>query len=378
MRPCIKILIDTIPLLSQLTGIGRYTYEIARELERSDNSHEYLYYYGYVSRNLIRPDDQTEAKNAKNLIARHALIKKAIRKALNAYAGIMIPKSDIYWQPNFIPSPGIRAKKTIVSVHDFSFLRHPEWQPRERIEYFKTNFWKQAPRADRIITVSEYTKQEIIELLDYDPERIHVIHHGVRHDIFRPLDKTEARTGLDLPERYILAVGSIEPRKNLMGLLKAYNMLPEGIKKGYKLVLAGPIGWNNEDINRMIKKEGDNVVYLGYLSDHDLAVAYNLASLFVYPSFYEGFGIPPLEAMACGAPVIASNASSIPEVCGDAALYADPENNEELADRIGRLLDNDGLQQTLRSRGFERAGAFNWRRSAAQHLAVFNEVGKDL
>ncbi|MGQ9745717.1 MAG: glycosyltransferase family 4 protein [Dissulfurimicrobium sp.] len=377
MKPRLKILIDTISLLSPLTGIGRYTYEIARELEQLDNSHEYLYYYGHVSRNLIRPDDQSGAKKIKNLIARHTFVKKAVRKALSVYTGIMTPKADIYWQPNFIPEPGVRARKTIISVHDFSFLHHPAWHPRERIEYFKANFWKQAPQTNRIITGSEYTKHEIIKLLGYDPARIHVIHHGVRHDIFRPLDKAEI-SNLDLPERYIFAVGSIEPRKNLIGLLKAYNILPRPTKKVYKLVLAGPVGWNNEEIMRMIKKERDNVIYLGYLSDHDLAIAYNLASVFVYPSFYEGFGIPPLEAMACGTPVIASNTSSIPEACGEAALYADPKNSEELADRIWQLLNDSELRQILRSKGFERAGRFSWQRSAAQHLAVFNEVSKDL
>jgi glycosyltransferase involved in cell wall biosynthesis len=377
MRPRLKILIDTIQLLSPLTGIGRYAYEIARELEQSDNSHEYLYYYGYLSHNLIRPDDQLGAKKAKNLIAGHMFVKKAMRKALSVYTGIMAPKVDIYWQPNFIPEPGIRARKTIISVHDFSFLHHPTWHPRERIEYFKANFWKQVPQANRIITGSEYTRREIIKILGFDPARIHVIHHGVRHDVFRPLDKTEI-SNLDLPERYIFAVGSIEPRKNLTGLLKAYNMLPEPTKKVYKLVLAGPVGWNNEEITRMIKEERDNVVYLGYLSDHDLAIAYNLASIFVYPSFYEGFGIPPLEAMACGTPVVASNASSIPEVCGEAALYADPKNSEELADRIWLLLNDSELRQRLRLRGLERAETFSWQRSAARHLAVFNEAGKDL
>lgn len=376
IRHRLKILIDAISLLSPITGIGRYTYEIARELAKSDQTYDYLYYYGYVSRCLIQPSEG--AKKAKDIATANPWLKNAVRNILAISTRLLTPKMDIYWQPNFIPSPGIRARKTIVSVHDFSFLHNPTWQTKERIEYLTTHLLKQTIKADRVITGSEHTKNEIVEILGYDADKIDVIYHGVRHDIFRPLDKTKAITGYDLPERYILAVGSMEPRKNLIGLLRAYNMLPGHTKKRYKLVIVGPKGWNNAEIIKMIERERDNVIYLGYLSDHDLALAYNLASAFVYPSFYEGFGIPPLEAMACGTPVIASNASSIPEVCRDAALYTDPQDSEELADRIEVLLNDDELQQTLRSRGFERAKAFSWQRSAAQHLAVFDKAGKDL
>ena len=379
MKP--KILIDAISLLSPLTGIGRYTYEISERLRRLDNDHEYLYYYGYTSHKLIL--SRVETKNraetyllgkARRILVKNPFVKKISRKIITVLSRITAPEVNLYWQPNFIPSPGIRTQNTIISVHDFSFLHHPQWHPKELVEHFAMNFIKGILRADRIITGSEYTKKEIVGILGYDPARIDVIYHGVNHEIFRTLDPAEQKTSAPLPERYILAVGSIEPRKNLTSLLMAYSILPLDIKKRYKLVLAGPQGWNNKEIRQMIEKDMDHIVLLGYLSDQDLCVAYNLASIFIYPSFYEGFGIPPLEAMACGTPVIASNTSSIPEVCGNCALYIDPKNYEELSDKIEFLLKKDELRQILRLKGQERARLFSWEKSAFEHLQAFNKI----
>ena len=223
-----------------------------------------------------------------------------------------------------------------------------------------------------IICFSEFTKQEILERVDLPEEKIMVIYHGLDHDLFRVY--TDCKTDLDLPEKFMFCVGSIEPRKNLLGLLQAFNSLDAAIKKEYHLVLAGFKGWENEEIMDMIKINQENIHYLGYISDQELAHVYNLATLFVYPSFYEGFGLPVLEAMACGTPVVTSYASSIPEVGGDAVVYCDPHEPKDIKEKILKLLTDHDLQQEKRTKGLNRAKMFTWERSAKEHLALFKKV----
>jgi glycosyltransferase involved in cell wall biosynthesis len=178
----------------------------------------------------------------------------------------------------------------------------------------------------------------------------------------------------NLPGKFILAVGSIEPRKNLKNALLAYNSLPQAFKREYKFVLAGFSGWNNEEIMNSIRREKENIAYLGYLSDPDLAYLFNLASLLIFPSLYEGFGLPPLEAMACGTPVIVSNSSSLPEVCKDAAYYIDPLSVESIREGIVKVISDSELRSMLSQRGLDRAKLFSWDTSARKHLSLFNEV----
>jgi glycosyltransferase involved in cell wall biosynthesis len=184
----------------------------------------------------------------------------------------------------------------------------------------------------------------------------------------------EFKTAQKIPEKFILFVGSIEPRKNLTNALKAYNSLPEAFKKECKFVLAGFSGWKNAEVMDMIRRERDNIVYLGYLSDLELAYLYNLASVFIYASLYEGFGIPPLEAMACGTPVIVSRSSSLPEVCGDAAYFVDPLAVDSISEGMYKVFSDSSMKETLVRSGIARAQSFSWDLSARSHLALFSEV----
>nr|WP_256502708.1 glycosyltransferase family 1 protein [Desulfuromonas sp. KJ2020] len=179
------------------------------------------------------------------------------------------------------------------------------------------------------------------------------------------------RERLHLPSRFVLFVGSIEPRKNLLRLLQAYQLLSDRLRREVKLVLAGFRGWENREVMAILKKLEGDVHYLGYVTEQDLAALYNLADLFVYPSLYEGFGLPPLEAMACGCPVLVSRIASLPEVCGEAAAYLDPENVEEMTAELTRLLEDGTARGQLATKGLERAQLFSWERSAREHLAVF-------
>lgn len=366
MKP--KILIDTLLLLAPLSGIGRYTYEIAKIIEKN-REFEYNYFYGYISKYLIKTTDTPTTKSMRSLIVKNPLLKSIARAILFRLSGVMTSQYDLYWQPNFILRKNVKARKKIATVHDFSWEIYPEFQPSERVQYFQKNFYTQLMKCDHIITGSKFTKSEIIERTGISSEKITVIYHGVNHDVFYPRSEAPA-------QKYLLAVGSIEPRKNLKNLLEAYTKLDRNIKDRYNLILVGASGWNNSEIMDLIESLKEWVQYSGYVSDEALAHLYSQASLFIYPSLYEGFGIPPLEAMACGVPVVASKASSLPEVCGDAAYYVDPLDADSITEAIITVLNDENLKNDLVKKGLSRAKEFSWERSAKAHLAVFEEVLK--
>jgi len=369
----LKILINTIPLVSNLTGIGRYTYEISDKLRLCDKF-DFNYFYGYKSKKLFLKSDGEKFKPLKHLIDKSIILKKIFRRMILLSSNLYMPNYDLYWEPNFIPLSNIKAKKIITTVHDFSFILHKDYHPKERIDYFENYFFKNIIKSDYIITGSNYSKNEIIDRLDFEKEKIEVIYHGIRHDIFKKLTNLDSR--LHLPKKYILSVGSIEPRKNLLGLIKAYDLLDIEYKKEYKLILVGFKGWENNEIMELIDKNKEYIDYLGFISDEELAIVYNLASVFVFPSFYEGFGLPPLEAMACGTPVVSSNSTSLPEVCAEAAIYCNPHDILDIRDKIVTVLDNKDLQNSLVEKGLLRASMFSWEKSAEEHMKLFKKVLK--
>jgi glycosyltransferase involved in cell wall biosynthesis len=233
--------------------------------------------------------------------------------------------------------------------------------------------------ADGIIAVSENTRRDLAELLGVPTERVDVIYHAA-DERFRPLDDQAAKEFCqehDLPESFILWVGILEPRKNLEVLLRALTILRDKEKElHHKLVVAGAKGWLYENTIKLVDelRLADDVIFFGTASVADLLLLYNGARLFVFPSLYEGFGLPPLEAMACGTPVVCSRTSSLPEVLGEAALYFDPLDAEALAEAIQRLAEDEGLRQELRQRGLEQAAKFSWQKTAEQTLAVYRRV----
>jgi glycosyltransferase involved in cell wall biosynthesis len=357
-----------------LTGIGRYTYKVSKELKRLD-AFKLNYFYGYYSKNLMEPSSKNGIENIKSIISKSIFLKKVARKILIYSSRPLAPKCELYWQPNFIPNDGIKAKKVVTSVHDFSFIRDKNFHPKERIAYFEKYFFKNIYRSDMIITGSKYTKGEILEHTSFTADRIRVIYHGIDHDLFKVYQNVEL--DFDIPSKFILSVGSIEPRKNLQRFLKAYNSLPSAIKDKYKLVLVGFKGWENEEIMALIEEGKESIVYLGYITDEELAKVYALASLFVYPSLYEGFGLPVLEAMACGTPVVTSDVSSIPEVGGDAPLYCDPYSIDDIRDKMELVLSDNISIEKMIDRGLEQAKKFSWEKSAKEHMKLFEEVIKN-
>lgn len=287
-------------------------------------------------------------------------------------------RAHVLHSTDFIPPLWVDSFRSVITVHDLAFLNWPHFLTEDSAHYYG-QVDHAVHRADRIIAVSESTKADLIERLGVPKEKIAVVYEAA-DPLFRPMERCEALAALrgrfPLPDEFILFVSTIEPRKNVNALLRAYHRLREDYKVTAALVLAGSIGWLSEQVFEEVDQLGlrEHVIFLGRVETEDLLYLYNAAQCLAHPAFYEGFGLTPLEAMACGTPVVVSNVSSLPEVVGDAALLIDPNNDEELAVAIHRLLADSALRNALRLKGLARASAFSWRRAAEQTLAVYRQA----
>lgn len=372
-----RIVVNTIPLLSPLTGIGKYTWQICRAMENVAGENEYAYYYGYYSPHLFcSSGGKASVSKAKDFIKNIPLLGRSLRLLKGAGALLTRRDFDVYFEPNYIPLR-IPTKKTVVAVPDLSPFLHPEWHRRETVEYFRSHFFKNIARADQIITISDFIRDAAIGEFGFSEDRVTTVPLGYAPECFFPQERTTLGTFRKkylLPERFVLYVGSIEPRKNLVRLLKAYRQLPSVLRNEVKLVLAGFSGWDNAEVMSLLNVLKEDVAYLGYVPEEDLASLYCLAEFFVYPALYEGFGLPPLEAMACGCPVLVSNVASLPEVCGDAAIYVNPLDVNDLSTQMSRLLTNKNLKTALKQASLVQASRFSWKKSASEHLRVFSKL----
>lgn len=298
---------------------------------------------------------------------------------------------DIIFEPNINLIPASKSVKTVATFHDLSFDKYREFfSARHRFWHNFINPAALAKRADAIIAVSESTKRDIVETYGIKPDKIKVIYSGInqesriRNHESRIIQDIKTKYGL--PERYILYLGTIEPRKNIVGLIKAYElfrnrfMIHDSIRQPAdmipKLVIAGSRGWLYEDIFSAAKRSPakNDIIFTGFVEDEDKKYLYGAAGLFVYSSFYEGFGFPPLEAMSAGTPVITSDCSSLPEVAGQAALIVNPYNISQLAWAMKEVLTNKELAEKMIEKGYEQAQKFSWEKCARETLKVFEEI----
>ena len=270
----------------------------------------------------------------------------------------------------------------VLTVHDLAILRFPEkfrWWHRASVTFFLPRLVR---TVDAIVTGSEATKSDLVELLGVDPDRVYVIPYGIGRN-FEPLapddprlDHVRSRHGL--PRDYVITVGTIEPRKNLLRLLRAIQRLrcSRSEFRDLHLVHAGPLGWHSDDLQRTVASLGlqTHVHFLGFVPDEDLVALYQLARASVYPSLFEGFGFPVLEAMASGCPVVTANCSSMPEVAGDAAVLVDPTSVESIADGVARVWDDGNLRRDLVCRGLNRAAVFTWEETARRTVRLYDQV----
>ncbi len=272
-------------------------------------------------------------------------------------------------------TPIIAPCPVIVTVYDLSFLHFPEQFPRLQRWYLTSQTGRSCRQARRVITISEASRQDVHRFFGVPLTQIVVVYPGV-DGRYRPLPAPEIaafRRREQLPERFVLHVGTLQPRKNIPVLLEAFAQLPD---PDLHLVLAGGKGWLFEDIFRRVQRLGleQRVRFTGYVADEDLPLWYNAAALFVFPSVYEGFGMPVVEAMACGTPVVASRSSSIPEAAGSAGLLFDPQNAAELAERMASVLNDPALSATMQQQGVAQAANFSWEQAGRDTAVLYRQV----
>jgi len=267
-----------------------------------------------------------------------------------------------------------RTHPIVITVHDIAYIRFPYLLNKSRQIYKKYILNSSIKKADIIIADSHSTKRDIVEFFNVDEKKIKVVHLGVESR-FRPISNVEDyRTRNNLPSKMILNIGTLEPRKNVVALIKAFKKLQERGFKDYVLVIAGEKGWLYKRIFEEIKSSGveQSIRLLGVVRDEDLPLLYNCTDLFVYPSLYEGFGLPPLEAMACGIPVITSNTSSLPEVVGNAGIMVGPDDVNSLCEAMHNVLKDKELWHHMSKKGLERAKLFSWEETARKVLEIYD------
>lgn len=374
-----KVAFNATQLLSPLTGVGQYALQLARGLQRSGEVDLEFLYLRHWSRELYAQPEQRVAR-LKSLIKRFVPFPYEFARAVQQKAftrGVRQLRPALYHEPSFL---GLRFDgPTVITVHDLSWIRHPEVHPVERVRAMENHFPKAVERADRLIAVSDFTRRELIEVLGVAPSRIATTLEAAR-DGFRPRTAQEcaatlAEHKLDY-RRFLLCVGTLEPRKNLDLVINAYAGMPQAFRRAHPLVLVGMRGWLTSRLEATLQplvRTGE-ARPLGYVSDDALAALYASALVLVYPSMYEGFGLPPLEAMACGTPVIASNRASLPEVVGDAGDLIEPDDVDGLRDAILRLSEGAQYFEQRSAACLARAASFSWARCARETVDVYRTV----
>ncbi|MHA7059256.1 glycosyltransferase family 4 protein [Aquimarina sp. M1] len=291
---------------------------------------------------------------------------------------IRIPICDVFWTPHFnAPLLPIKAAKRMVTIHDVNHLSNPEYFSYIKRLWARILYKNAIEQSDEICTVSEFSKSEILKFFSVDSTKINIVYGGIDQNF---ASKTTDNSDLVLPLNYFLFVGNIKAHKNLITLLKAYNQLEAELKKTYKLVILGrKKGFITQDteIFSHIEENGliKNIHFTGYVIDDEVSKVYKNATLFVFPSLYEGFGLPLLEAMACGVPVLSSDKASLPEVGGDAVLYFDPNDPLNLKEQIIRLLSDDELMSELKQKGLQQIKKFDWKFSIKKHITILKGLG---
>ncbi|MCL5074138.1 MAG: glycosyltransferase family 4 protein [Chloroflexi bacterium] len=358
-------------------GISRYIWNLINHLGRVSQSERYVLFLGDPKvASTLMPDDCFGLRLS-SLPTVRPLLRILWEQLLQPLA-LLQEHIDVLHSLGYV-QPILCASRSVVTVHDLSFLLYPRIFNRLNRLYLSVFTYLSTRRADKVIAVSENTKRDLIRLLNVPADKIVVIGHGVEES-FRPLAESEVaafRERQGLPAAFILFVGTLEPRKNISTLLKAYAQLRRESHLPHKLVIAGAKGWLYERIFTQARELGlqDDVLFPGYIALDQLPLWYNCADLFVYPSLYEGFGFPPLEAMACGTPLVCSQASSLPEVVGEVGVLVDPLAVEEWAGAMVKVLSEPALRWELRQKGLARARLFSWEGTARRTLEAYRSLG---
>ena len=394
-----RVLLNALSTSGAKTGVGHYTAELIRCLREQTLPGEIdCFPSGWVRRarslwGHVRPwferGRRPTASAEPSPPAGKPHWRVGALRVLRAYGQSLLRKHfqsflvndryDLYHEPNFIPLPC--DLRTATTLHDLSVLHHPEWHPADRVAHFEKSFRDGVRRCEHFFTVSEFVRREIIETLHVRPEQVTVTYNGVRPGL-TPLPEPvvqESLRRLRLPPRYFLTVGTIEPRKNILTLLRAYCALPDKIRAAYPLLLVGAWGWNSGDVADYLDREGRRrgVRRLGYFPEKHLAVLYNGARALLFPAHYEGFGMPAAEMLACGGAVIASTAGALVEVAGQCSYLIEPGDVDGWRHAMHRAAVDAEWWSSLRRGATQAAERFTWVRCAADTLRTSRRLCGD-
>jgi alpha-1,3-rhamnosyl/mannosyltransferase len=384
-----RIVFNILETLKPKTGIGHYAAHLFANLENELPAGSLQPFPGDAMARLVRrlqrpgaaaPPVLSRWRRAWSCLKLNCTgaAKHAVRASLGALfrAACRRGRFDLYHEPNFIPFDC--DVPTIITIHDLSVLLHPEWHPADRVRLYERSFEAGLARAAHLITDTHFLRQQVVDHLGVAPNRVTAVPLGVGPEFgaVRDAEIAAVRRRFDLPDRYLLFVGTIEPRKNLPMLIRAYCDLPNALREICPLILAGSWGWKSEAVAEICRDEGRSkgVRRLGYTPDSVLPALYAGARALVYPSLYEGFGLPPLEMLRCGGAVIASTADVHREVLGSVGYLLDPNDRTGWRNSMSRAITDDSWLATVRRGAQARAAQFSWERCAAGTAEVYRAL----
>lgn len=381
-----RVGIDANWAIYEKAGIGKYTHNLIKSLLQVDKKNEYVLFFNYFRKSRVRTQEIRElidnSKTEVSVEVSHipALIKDWLTLTNLPLNKIFKNDIDVYHAPCFVGVPKVGFPKTVTTIHDLAFLSFPEHRGSKVADYYLKRTKLAIEKSDKLIAVSRATKADLIEKLNVPPQKVQVIYEAVSKEFHPKRDERKIQAvqqKYHITDNYILSVCTLEPRKNLSRLVKAYAQLPHQILQKYKLVLVGADGWNNTDLTSSIADLNlkGKVILTGFVAAEDLPSIYQGAKIFVYPSFYEGFGLPVLEALNCGVPVITSDVSSLPEISGRAAILIDPYRIEQITYAIKNVLMKESLQKSLKAKGLVRASQFSWEKVASETIKIYQKLG---
>lgn len=373
-----RIAIDYTAAVNQSAGIGRYVRSLVHALAELDSENDYVLLYPAPDpgRSPAFPEQANFRRRQLPVNERMAVILWH-RLRLPLPADWLTGPIDVFHGPDFLLPP-VRRARSVAMVHDLAFLVHPECAHAGLRAFLERTVPRSLARADCIVANSENTRTDVVRLIGIDPARVFVVPEGV-DATFRPASQEAVQQvceTFNLSQPYVLAVGTIEPRKNYPRLIQAYGSFRDRAGLPCALVIAGREGWLTDETFDSARRSPyrDDIRFTGPVPDKDLIALYTGAAAFAYPSIYEGFGLPVLEAMACGTPVVCSNTSSLPEFAEGAALLVSPEDPEGIAEALARACTDERLRDELRAKGAERAARYPWRRAAEAHLEIYGRL----
>ena len=373
-----KIAIDAQPLLEQSAGVTYYSKGLIEAVLKQDKKN----YYDLLLWRLFPKKTFSVLGEGRNFSYRYQrffpykVFYKLHKWVIDIPLELFFGRHDLYFFPNFVIYPHLKGKSVIL-IHDLTFERVPQYVARRNVDFLRKFVPSSVAQADHVVVNCEFTKRELIEAYRVPAEKVTVAYPGVDPKSFYPRsakDKEEIKRKYGIAKPFLLFLGTLEPRKNVPAILKAYADLSN--RRDFNLVLAGKKGWLSEEIFRTVADLGleEDVIFTGYVPEEDRPRLMSAAEVFVFPSFFEGFGMPVVEAQACGTPVVTSNTTSLPEAAGEGAVLVDPKNVSQLTRALEEVLSSESRRKELVKKGLANAHRFDWNDSAQKLIEIFNSL----